>query len=476
MTDSEQKFDEKTLEKKRSEFNIKMEEYKKQFEETYKKPENVTIYQKESTQELIDKELKRISDSNRKKFEELNTEGVFSDEKIQKAFDSIPSEQNLFQPQLEGFSRVYSLSSEEAVAQLDNRAKFLNKEGDNNNSHIEKFDKRIDDLLKKAIKAVSANQSVIDINKKEGFELLVTIAEFFDTGLNGSAHKVFNKLSDIERTNVSLQTSIIHANSSNDNQKNLRYLTKFVYVMLTNLQCSNLIRTLNFDDYFLRTYYFYDAPIRDPFVAESIALKIEQVERYQIEGELDEKKAKDFTPPVEGKLFVKRVQETVDEYLNTIRVSLLEDVNIGQGQLNLIHLPKLVVIFKLFAQVFLTQKSGEIVSIGNLWDVFKSIASLDKQGSSFSKFQKVLKKKEVTSSLNTKNRVWHALVEIYNEKILPDVLTWGFESKLTRSSKDPAYYRDRDLCNSISKGFKPFSYPTIKVEYDEIVEYIDDDE
>lgn len=473
MAEEEQKFDEATLNEKRNEFKAKMEAYKNEFYKNYQKPKG-SINQRFTAQDLISNELNILSNKNRDKLEDTTT--VYNDKLIQTNLDNIPGEQVLFQPELQGLSKVYTLVSSEAIAQLNKRASFLKQTQETKMAEGvftgRNFAKEIDSLLEASKKQVSATQTVIDINRDAGFKLLVTIAEFFDTGLNGSARNVFDSLSEIPTNNVALQSSIIYAHSNNNHKKNVRFLVRFVYVMLVNLQCSNLIRTLNMDNDFLRTHYFFDAPIRDPVIAEIIASRIEQIECFQIEGDVNEKRSKDFTPPVEGKLFAKRVEETVDQYLNSMRLWLLEDVNIGRGQLNQLHLPQLVVIFNLFAQTFLTQETGEVASIGSLWDVFKNISQAEISGSKFQKFKNILKMKEVTASLNTTTRTWHALVEIYNAKILPDIPVWGSSSKGVRSVKNPVYAHDAETCRLVSNGLKPFYYPNISVDYDELMEYV----
>lgn len=240
--------------------------------------------------------------------------------------------------------------------------------------------------------------------------------------------------------------------------------------MLNHLQLANLIRTMASSTTFLYSYYFFDAPLRDPLIADLVASTVEEIECYEICGELNVTKAPMLSPVVPADVFAQRVEENIDQYLNSLRRALLRDNNVGIGQLTQNHLVPIVTIFKLFATTFLMQENGEEASYGALWDVFKSIAEVTniQSENSFETFQQILKKKSVLIEFKDAKKAWIAIVEIYNAKIMPDVILWAGKAKPVRSIKNPIYTINDEICLKISKAFDALHYPCIPIEYDDI--------
>ncbi|OHT11417.1 hypothetical protein TRFO_19151 [Tritrichomonas foetus] len=459
----EYKFNDPTLQKHREAFRAKMTEYEQNFWRDYTKPEG-TISKEISIQDKISSALDDLSKSHK---ESLQTQSrVYSDKCIN--IDDIPGETVLFNPELQGLAKIYTLLSDEAINNLENRLSYLNDAQEGKLDNGEKnYAKEIEDLYEKAKKQVTSSLTHLDISEEAPFNLIVKIAEFFDIGIRGKAIRIFNHMSDIPTNNINLQSAIIYAHSGNNNENNIQFLTKFVYIMLLNMQCANLIRTLSKDDTFLKQNYYADAPIRDPIIAEIFAVAIEKIECAEITGEINESKAPLYSPPVSPKKFAQRVSSTVDDFLTTTRKWLLEDIDIQTKYISILY-----PVLRLFMDTFLTQSSGEIASISALWDVFESISSQKINGSSFQKFQKILSSKEVTKDFSNANKAIAAIAQIFNQGILPEVVLWGVNAKPVKGVKNPVYSNNLEVCKMISEGFHQFKYTKIQIQLELLKEEI----
>ena len=359
-------------------------------------------------------------------------------------------------------------------------ASFL-KTPQSSGDQSEDFIAQIKKLFNQSNKQISPTDFVIDLSMQESVNLICQIALFFSTGLRCHSSVLFNRLynqmneDSRGRANiVSLQTALLQAKSTvTDITGSYRFTVFYILHLIQLAQCSSSLRYMSGLLTFKKKNYYGDALILDSNLCNQLSEEVEKIECVQIQGGLIRINIPDSVPATSGDRFALRVSGIVDSYLRKTRNWLLQGVEINSEQTK-----PLADVLKIFIKSFLIQKNGSCLSLDALYEIFELIASLSDQNNSvldpccdhpaYKRFVEIFRGKDVTRHWDTKTKIWVTILNALNEKILPYIILFGVTIPQTKTTMNPAYFRDPVSCLRIAHALLPMKFPAFNIRYEAI--------
>ncbi|OHT02019.1 hypothetical protein TRFO_30978 [Tritrichomonas foetus] len=397
-------------------------------------------------------------------------------------FEDLPLGKTEFHPNLSGLARTYTMTSQEAIDSLSGKQKVLSvndlkteldaafvptppdieiREND--------FIAEVDKLFDASNKQISPTEFLIDLSTVESIKLIEKITSFFAIGLKGKASGFFDRLysqmneDSRNRANiVPLQTALIQAKTGVSDNSNFKYMVSVVLNLIQQAQCSALLRYMSGLLTFKLDNYFGDAFILDSYQCNQLSEIVEKIECVQLIGAFP-KGSIPNSPSVPGDRYALRISSSVENYLKQTRNWLLQGVEVNQE-----HINPLTDILKLFTKSFLAQKNGSILGIDALLEIFESISTLTIDHPAHKKFVSIVQNKEIVKLWDNRSKVWTIVTNCLNSKILPYVILFGISIPQTKTTMNPAYFRDPIVCLKIAYALLPMKYPNFNVGYESI--------
>ena len=302
---------------------------------------------------------------------------------------------------------------------------------------------RIRGLIVLSSKHVSNKTAIIDLSSSRAGELITEVASFIANGLRLSMQEMLNKLAgkisedSCERPNlVALHESIVKAKGNAKERSTLRSAAQFVVSLLKDRHLSLLFRYLGDAVRLKKQLYYSDADIHDFVMCSNLSALVEKIECMDIQGDLRVSNIPKYTTPVSLEKMLRRITSVVNEYKTQLTAWLIQGVDIGSHQLDL-----LMEIAKVYFDVILCREDGGQASIDSIWDVYDGIAQMECQHNVFPQYMEAYKEVKRRTLLSAGKRGILMTYLLLQSQILPYVFVFLAQFTLRSSFFIPRYWK-----------------------------------
>lgn len=311
---------------------------------------------------------------------------------------------------------------------------------------------RISGLIILSSKQVSNKTAMIDLSSSRAGELVTEVASFIANGLKLSMQEMLNKLAakisedSCERPNlVALHEAIVKAKGAAKDQSALRSAGQFVVSLLKDRHLSVLFRYLGDAVKLKRQLYYSDADIHDFVTCTNLSTLVEKMECMDIQGDLRVSNIPKYTTPVSLEKMLRRITTVINEYKAQMTVWLIQGVDIGRYQLDL-----LTEIAKVYFNVILCREDGGQASIDSIWDIYDGIAQTGCLHSAFPQYMEAYKEVKRRTLLSAAKRGILMTYLLLQSQILPYVFVFLAQFTLRSTFFIPRYWKIESGKNTCS--------------------------
>lgn len=442
-----------------------MNEKENQFKETFQKSDFKKVNEEAiNDPEFIKRELEIVINNNCSNV--LSNMEKFNINECD--FSKVQKKNIVSRPSDNALNHIYYLSKEEAVQYLkgDKDEPFSQMKKDLDVEMIKDEEKIIEEspIYLEVLKLFGyALEQTINLESENSFALILKITEFFTNGIKNSPALFFDKLYEQYLIDIKEKPEllIIQPNLLMNEQQDKSmgvYLAKKVIQLIQNSQCSALLRYLSTLTSLKEEFYYDDAQINNDDECINLANVISKIDCNSLIGEFPFKNIPQFINPISYIQLSKRIKNIVNKLLKNYKMTLLKKVNFGESEF--------VDIFHLFFNIFLTKKTGEVLPLDILWDIYLGISNSSFEHPYFEKFKSIINNPEVSGTFYRSQKALKATIYALNEKILPYIILFTINLPPIKDLPDPEYTQDAVKCIRISHSFLDLSFINININYE----------